>query len=182
MKDNPLYNKIGIDGKTTTKYTMGDWSKIVVHSDKEIKGFFGPYRWMSNFHSCEVFYDGRFYPSSENAYQAAKVVEYDRNKFERCTPAESKKIWKQCDRIDKSSEEWDLRKYEVMANILYDKFYRNLDLRKLLVDTDLKYLEELNWWKDSYWGVDVVLGGKNNLGTLLMLTRRYFSALDGFKR
>ena len=43
------------------------------YDSDNIKGFFGGYRWLSNFHVCDVMFEGDLYPSSENAYQAAKI-------------------------------------------------------------------------------------------------------------
>lgn len=41
--------------------------------DAPIIDFRGPYRWLSNFHLAEVYFEGHFYRSSEHAYQAAKA-------------------------------------------------------------------------------------------------------------
>ena len=41
--------------------------------DAPIVDFRGPYRWLSNFHLAEVYFEGHFYRSSEHAYQAAKA-------------------------------------------------------------------------------------------------------------
>lgn len=41
--------------------------------DGPIIDFRGPYRWLSNFHLAEVYFEGHFYRSSEHAYQAAKA-------------------------------------------------------------------------------------------------------------
>jgi len=44
-----------------------------VIEDAPIVDFRGPYRWLSNFHLAEVYFEGHFYRSSEHAYQAAKA-------------------------------------------------------------------------------------------------------------
>jgi ribA/ribD-fused uncharacterized protein len=160
--------------KSAAQYKFGDWQKYAVHSDSEIKGFFGDYRFLSNFFDATVYYEGLKYHSTENAYQAAKIdVDY-RHHVQICTHAESKRIWKKFPLMDASSTDWDLRKYDVMASVVFDKFLRNLNLRKLLLETEEKYLEETNHWKDTYWGVDIKKGGRNMLGKILMNTRRYF--------
>lgn len=166
-----MFDEIGVDGKTGT-YKFGDWKQYAVHTDTEIRGFFGKYRWMSNFHPCLVSFDGAFYPSSENAYQSAKVIPEHREKFQLCTPAESKKLWRDesLTRIY-TPEEWDGVKYDIMLVILMDKFYRNVDLRKQLLLTGKAYLEEANHWGDTYWGVDIHKKGRNNLGQILMVIR-----------
>jgi len=166
-----MYNEVPVVGKY---YKFGDWKEYTVHDDQNIKGFFGDYRWLSNFHKCRVFFEGWLYPSAENAYQSSKVdVDY-RPIFCKIEPNESKKEWKKHPRIDDSKEEWDERKYDVMSVIVFDKFYRNKDLRKKLLDTGSKYLEETNHWKDQFWGVDINLGGTNHLGKILMKIRTYW--------
>lgn len=169
--DNPLFNEIGVDGSPIYKY--GDWKKVAIHNDKEIRGFFGPYRFLSNFEviSHKIL---DLYPSVENAYQAWKIQPEDRKIFETCSPAESKKVWKNLKRIDKNSSEWDQRKYDVMARFVFEKFATNVNLRKLLMDTGNKYLEELNWWGDKYWGVTLNGVGQNNLGKILMKIRVFW--------
>ena len=175
INDNPMFDEVGVDGTPGT-YKYGDWKKCAVHNDKEIRGFFGPYRFLSNFQLCLVSFDGAFYTSSEAAYQAAKVIPEHRDGFQTCTPAESKTLWKdpKLTRIYTAAE-WDTVKYDIMLVILMDKFYRNVDLRKKLILTGDAYLEELNWWSDSYWGVDVRKGGCNNLGHQLMMIRKLWS-------
>lgn len=165
-----LYNECDIDGKP---YKFGDWKKYAVHNDKEIKGFFGDYRWLSNFESARTSFEGTIYPSSENAYQAAKVLPNERGIFQTCTAAESKKVWKTLTPLY-TPELWDNSKYEIMAVILFDKFYQNYDLRKKLLATGDMYLEETNHWRDTFWGVDIKLGGANNLGKLLMKVREFW--------
>lgn len=168
-----MFDEIGVDGKIGT-YKYGDWKKYAVHSDKEIRGFFGEkYRFLSNFHQCLVSFDGAFYPSSENAYQSSKVIPEHRDGFQTCTPAESKTLWKdpKLTRIY-TAEEWDTVKYDIMLVILMDKFYRNVDLRKKLLLTGNAYLEETNHWNDVAWGVDHRTGtGQNLLGKILMKCR-----------
>jgi ribA/ribD-fused uncharacterized protein len=155
------------DGKP---YKKGDWQKYCVHNEKEIKGFFGDYRWMSNFQAVNVF----GYPSVENAYMAAKVVPSNRDYFKTCSPYEAKKNWKNFTLVDESAADWDNRKLKVMEILVWKKFSVDEDLRKKLTDTGDKYLEELNWWGDTFWGVDIKKGGENNLGKILMKIRSFW--------
>ena len=67
-----MYNEIPVIGN---KYKNGDWKIYSIHDDKQIKGFFGNYSWLSNFYECSVWFEGGSYPSSENAYQAAKNIQ-----------------------------------------------------------------------------------------------------------
>lgn len=169
---NLMYNETPVIGKY---YKFGDWKIYAIHDENNIKGFFGEYRWLSNFQECPVFFEGISYPSSENAYQAAKIHEDFRLSLKECTPSQSKKEWKKYPKMDASKEDWNDRKYDVMSIILFDKFYRNPSLRYQLLQTGDKYLEELNHWSDVDWGVDIKLGGKNNLGKILMKIRHYWS-------
>lgn len=162
-----LYNEANLNG---TPYKVERWKEIATHDDKNIKGFFGEYRWMSNFEICDIF----GYPATENAYMAAKVIPAERDYFKTCTPAESKKHWKTCTLLDKSVEEWDARKYEVMALFVFEKFRKHKDLREKLLATGDKYLEETNWWGDTYWGADINKGGQNQLGKLLIKIRAFW--------
>src|SRR5579864_2083948 len=75
-------------------YQFGDWRRYAVHDADNVKGFFGDFRWLSNFHDCPVYFEGLLYPSSENAYQAAKVQADYRHRLTKCSPKESKKVWK----------------------------------------------------------------------------------------
>ncbi len=168
-----MYDEVPVEGD---HYKFGDWKLYAKHDASNVCGFFGPYRWLSNFHECPVYFEGIIFPSSENAYQAAKVDADYRNRFRNISAAKAKKEWKKMPRIDASKEEWDARKYDVMSVILFDKFYRNKDLREKLMETEKNhmYLEETNHWKDTFWGVDINLGGKNKLGQILMAIREFW--------
>ena len=72
---------------------FGKERDYVIHDESNIKGFFGEYRFLSNFELGEVVFEGIKYPSSENAYQAAKSLNTDvREKFVNIEPADSKKL------------------------------------------------------------------------------------------
>lgn len=152
-----------------------NWQDIATHDPANIKGFFGDYRFLSNFHVAPVEFEGMMFPSSENAYQAAKCAPNKRAPFQVCTPAVSKKLWKEVGTVYLPGD-WDGIKYFVMSKILFEKFLRNNAERNALKLTGTRYLEETNYWGDVYWGVDPTKGGENNLGKLLMKTRAYFAA------
>lgn len=145
----------------------------IIHDENSVKGFFGEYRYLSNFEVCDVWFDGNLYGSSESAYMSAKTLDFIlREKFTKQSgiiPKEAKKLGRE---IPLRSD-WEEVKYEVMASVVFDKFYRNKELRNKLLSTGNKYLEETNHWKDVYWGVcDGV--GENNLGKLLMSIRSFW--------
>lgn len=142
-------------------------NSITVHTDEEIKGFFGEYRWLSNYYSCKVFYKGREFTSSEAAYQSAKQTDPEIvSFFQTLTGKESK----EASRHYSIPPDWDDIKTAIMYEILYDKFTRNSELKEKLIATGDRYLEETNWWGDEYWGV-CKGKGENVLGKILMKIR-----------
>ena len=151
------------------------WQDIALHDGHNIRGFFGPFKFLSNFEPCMVY---GIYPSTENAYMAEKVVPEERKYFTTCTAAEAKRAWKHLKLIDKSGAEWDKRKVDVMKGCLHEKFVINIEFRQKLIDTGDRYLEETNWWGDVFWGVDIQKGGENHLGKLLMDIRSTIQAVD----
>jgi ribA/ribD-fused uncharacterized protein len=168
-----MFDEVPVTG---SKYNFGDWTKYAVHDENVVRGFFGQYRWLSNFHECQVLYGGLIYNSVENAYQAAKVAEEHRSVFTICPPYKSKKLWKQFPRVDASAAEWDARKLSVMKRLIAIKFCANVELMEKLLSTGDKYLEETNHWGDSYWGFDIRKGGDNYLGDILMSLRDFIKA------
>lgn len=131
-----------------------------------IDGFFGDYRWLSNFHLTTIKYEDMIYHSSEAAYQAAKTLDIkEREKFQTCSPGETKKLGKSI----ALRSDWESVKLSVMETILREKF-KNPFLKKLLIETGNAILVEGNWWGDQYWGVCNCVG-LNNLGKLLMKIR-----------
>jgi len=171
-----MYNEQGL--KPGTVYEKGQWTKIVSHNKDEIRGFFGEYRFLSNFWPAEVYLDEEKYTSVENAYQAAKYIKENRDYFKTCSPSEAKKFTDDNLIYKYTEKEWNNKKYQIMKDLLVLKFDKTLnpDLYKKLKETGNKYLEETNYWGDVYWGVnksDVSERGvgENNLGKLLMELR-----------
>lgn len=151
-------------------YKYGDWEKYAVHNDKEIKGFFGEFRWLSNFWKLEypIIYDSNKYFYVENAFMAAKSLDRgEREKFVSLKPSEAKKLG----RTIQLRPDWESVKYDFMFLFNYQKFVTNIDLKQKLLDTGDRYLEETNHWGDQIWGVDIQKGGANNLGKILMRVR-----------
>lgn len=133
-----------------------------------IDGFVGEYRWLSNFHICDVEFEKNIYPSSENAFQAAKTLnKLKRVKFKRCSPNDSKKLGREIE----LRKDWEEVKVKIMFEILADKFSNNKELKQKLICTGNAKLVEGNWWKDTFWGV-CDNRGENNLGKLLMKLRK----------
>jgi len=139
---------------------------------KDIRGFFGEYQYLSNFWYCDVYYDGQFFPTSEHAFVYAKVdpddpsLEQVYEDIVDLTPAQVKRYGRNIT----LRENWDKIKFKVMAELVYDKFTRNPDLQRKLLDTGDCYIEETNTWNDRIWGV-CKGEGKNALGRIIMNTR-----------
>ncbi len=163
-----LYNEV-------PGYKFGDWKKYARHTDKEIAGFFGPYRWLSNFEVGIVYFEGLDYASVECAYQAAKYHPDERAIIRALGPTEAKKYSREHP-MELTSKEWNEMRDEVMIECVSSKFMRSRRLRNLLIETGDKHLEETNHWGDTYWGV-CQGKGQNRLGEILMATRSYWKTL-----
>lgn len=148
---------------------------VSLETDYSIYGFFGRYRCLSNFHSCNVTHEGLTYRSSEAAYMAQKTLSIDlRKKFAECsTGSEAKKLGRSIE----LRKDWDeVHRIHSMYRVLLAKFTQDEHCLKVLLSTGDKYLEETNWWNDTYWGVcDGV--GKNHLGQTLMTIRNFIRSV-----
>lgn len=150
--------------------------RVPVVTDTEIKGFFGEYRFLSNFEELKIAipYTSRtcsfvtyYFPSSEAAYMAAKSNDISYlAQLETATPAQAKRLGKNVELVDN----WDHIRLDAMYYAVLLKFYLNQDLREKLKATGPKYLEETNNWGDRFWGVTDGYG-ENNLGKILMEVR-----------
>jgi ribA/ribD-fused uncharacterized protein len=139
------------------------FKNCVTHDDKQIRGYFGPYRWLSNFHLCTVVHNGKEFPSSEHAYMYAKLQhptqeDYDKIILMSCRDV---KNWGQTVTL---RPDWSVYKFRAMYEILCSKFTDNPELGDLLLATGDRYLEETNNWGDVVWGYDINKGGTNRLG------------------
>ena len=142
-----------------------------VHADGKIFGFFGPFRFLSNFFILEngVGLDEVYYPSVEHAYQAAKWRYNMRDQFLGVTAGKAKKLGREAPKFN--AKKWDKQKLSIMAGLCRQKFLNNLKLKTMLLMTEDAHLEERNSWEDREWGTDVSGVGENNLGKILMSIR-----------
>jgi len=152
-----------------------------------ITEFKGEYHWLSNFHPSWVWLesDGRstLFPTVENAYQAAKLLkEKDQLLLVGCDPGTAKQLARRLP----TRPGWELRKVEVMLDLLRKKFDPDKEsntptssvyngrrvgaMAYRLICTGDKQLIEGNDWQDIYWGVCKGVG-ENTLGKLLMQVR-----------
>jgi ribA/ribD-fused uncharacterized protein len=135
-----------------------------------IKEFQGNNRFLSNFYPAPVKYEGKIYPTSEHAYQAAKcLLPKDKDRIAKAFSAgEAKRLGKFVSRIP----DWDAKKLSIMKDIVTCKFRQNPLLARTLLATGDTILEEGNRWRDTYWGIDIHTGeGENHLGKILMQVR-----------
>lgn len=136
-------------------------------SPAPITSFNGDYRWLSNFWHARVILDGVSYPTVENAYQAAKtLVPLARERFERCTPGEAKRLGRKV----KMRSDWERVKLAIMRDLIAQKFAPGSRLAASLLATGKAEIIEGNSWGDRFWGVCNGTG-QNHLGRLLMERR-----------
>jgi ribA/ribD-fused uncharacterized protein len=138
-----------------------------------INEFSGRYRFLSNFWSCFIKYEGDVYPSVENAYQAAKMrnVE-DRQRFFYNKASEAKKLG----RLLPMRAEWDQVRLDVMYELVKKKFSQD-PLKSYLLNTGDEEIQEGNWWGDTFWGT-VNGEGENHLGKILMRIREELRTMN----
>lgn len=133
----------------------------------EIKGFFGEFRFLSNFWPAPIVVQGIQFPTVEHAYQAFKST--DRADWERIAKLPTPKAAKAASYKLTLRPGWDTYRVFVMYKLLRLKFAIP-ELRKALLITGDAYLEETNTWGDRFWGV-CDGSGDNQLGILLMKVR-----------
>lgn len=142
-----------------------------IHADGKICGFFGPFRFLSNFFILEngVCLDELYYPSVEHAYQAAKWPCDMRVQFLGGTAGRAKKLGKEAPKFNQ--KKWDKQKVSLMSALCRQKFDNNWKLRQMLLMTEDCVLEERNNWGDVFWGCNENGEGQNQLGNILMNIR-----------
>ena len=132
---------------------------------REIKGFSGEYRYLSNFYPCKIEYEGLVYSSVEAAFQAAKCsVPAERAAFAFYTAPQAKKAGRQV----KLREDWESVKTDILCSLLFIKFRDNPGLLTLLLQTGNAVLIEENRWHDNYYGDCICDRCKNTLGQNLL--------------
>jgi len=136
-------------------------------TDTHIYGLFGKYRPLSNFHLEDFTFEGRVYRCSEGAYMSCKTFDICEKLMLTAMDGPAAKKFGQLVTL---RSDWNYVRVDKMQQVLYAKFEQNESLMALLKSTGTKYIEETNWWHDTFWGVcnDV---GQNNLGKCLMNVR-----------
>lgn len=142
-----------------------------------IKKFDGEYRFLSNFYPVSLSFEGRCFPSSEHAYQAAKTLNPGQKMLIQAAsgPGMAKRLGSKVD----LRKDWEQVKDRIMKEILLEKF-RNKSLEGKLLGTGTEILVEGNTWHDNYWGSCICARcgdrGRNKLGKILMDLRTFYQA------
>lgn len=145
--------------------------------EEVIDDFRGKYRYLSNFHVCNVELDDVMYPSTEHAYQAAKSEDFGyRASILKCPkPSDSKRLSQEPWAKLLQRPDWFNISLPTMLSLLRQKFSRYPELRDQLLATGNAKLIEGNVWHDEFWGVchcgKCPGKGQNNLGKQLMQVR-----------
>lgn len=140
----------------------------------------------SNYHQCEFIYKGLRWKSSEQAYMAEKAIYFgDYASFVAIlntdSPADAKAIGRAVKGFD--AEIWNEVSYNIMYNIVFEKFYQNKDCKDMLLRKDLKDKSFVEGSPvDAIWGVKISWDdpdiddesnwkGENRLGKVLNQVR-----------
>jgi ribA/ribD-fused uncharacterized protein len=149
---------------------------------KDIIGFFGPYRFLSNFSPSEVTISLRegsdtllICHTVEHGFQASKALNPSERQW--VTQAPTAGVAKRRGRAVKLRPDWEIVKVDVMLALLRQKFAFGTELGAKLLDTEDAQLVEENHWGDRYWGT-VRGAGENMLGKCLMQVRAELQALE----
>lgn len=135
--------------------------------------FKGNNRFLSNFYPAKVKFEGKTYPTAENAYQASKTLVPElRTQFQSVSPAVAKYLGGQV----LLRPFFDQIKLDIMESVIIIKF-QDEKLAKMLADTFPQKLVEGNTWGDRFWGMtydpsEKKWKGNNHLGRILMAVRR----------
>jgi hypothetical protein len=135
---------------------------------------------LSNYYECPVFYDNRWYKSSESAYQSMKTMDKSlRDKFSNLNPDDAKQLGRKIQDSSSFRSDWFSVQYQIMYEIVKAKFTRNKDCYNELIKTKGKNLvEDTTGWHDQIWGrcnCDSCKGlGRNWLGKILTDLRKEF--------
>jgi ribA/ribD-fused uncharacterized protein len=144
-----------------------------------INKFEGRWRFLSNFHPCEVEHQGIKYPSVEHYYVALKCNNeqmlngrhYTIGDFrEMIARLPSAALAKSIGSKIQLRKDWNDKKLDIMLYGVREKF-KDAALAELLLSTEDIALVEYNDWNDKFWGV-CQGKGLNHLGRILMKVRK----------
>lgn len=135
---------------------------------------------LTNYYLCKVKLNGLEFNSSEAAYHSQKFEDYNIKKvLTLLTPDESKHVSRELKRLIRS--DWENVKYNLMKEVVMEKFKQNEDCLKELINTgDLYLVEDTTGWHDNTWGECTCVEctdkeHHNYLGKILMEVREKLS-------
>ncbi len=133
----------------------------------------------SNFASFQVEWRELLYPTSEHAYQSAKFAETVPELATQIRLARSAHLAWELGRAnkDKSPENWDEIKEDVMLDICRHKLQQHEYIQKKLAQTGTALIVE-DSDVDSFWGWGPDRKGQNALGKVWMKLRDEMNAGD----
>lgn len=140
-------------------------------------GFQSSHSYLSNFFPCHIRINGKFYTSSEQAYQHSKAIVCERDDTALSIKAtnDPEKAKHLGDKLD-TCPEWEIKKRAIMKCVVTHKFKQNLDLKTKLQSTaGMKLLEctTNRYWgtgrrlDSPLWSVSNNYEGRNELGLIL---------------
>ena len=135
-----------------------------------ISSFTGQYEFLSMTYNSPIIVDGLSYTNAESAFYAQRIKDVNaRAKLSRLSGNKARAKALQATPID----DWEETKDQVMKKILLIKF-SDEKLKKKLLSTKGKRLNNVNSYRDEYWGI--YMGkGKNKLGRILEIVREELS-------
>lgn len=132
-----------------------------------ITEFHNANRWLSNFHTSPLTFEGVRYQTVEHAYQCQKTLDPKERKLilKETFPGKAKLAGRKVTMRD----DWDSVKLQVMLEIVRVKF-TDPELKAKLIATGDAKLVEGNNFGDCFWGI-CKGSGENHLGQILMQVR-----------
>lgn len=129
---------------------------------------------LSNFYPCNIYYQNKWFTSTEHIYQYKKATFFGEMKLAEKikhaeTPQEAKKLSNQIPH-SKLSSEWSARKLAIMKAILDAKLQQLPLFKTELLNTG--NLDLIHNVADDFWGTGKHHCGQNQFGRLLMLLRQ----------
>ena len=77
-----------------------------------IRSFKGRYRFLSNFYPCQIKWEGKWYPTSEHAFQAAKT--FDRHERELIRKLRTPGMARTAGRSVSLRADWEKKKIDII--------------------------------------------------------------------
>lgn len=136
-----------------------------------IKFYTDKYYTFDNFSAHAVEYDGKIYPTSEHAYQAAKFQDSHIREAIRSarSPLQAKELANSKFK-DSRDPEWENKKVDVMETVLRAKLAQHPEVAAALKQTGNNEMME-DSPVDYFWGIGAEGTGQNMLGKLWMKLR-----------